>query len=150
MRAGRWRIWRTLSRARQLGISKGDFIRAVRLARAVALEVRRDDEDCRRRAWELYLYFAGREVVGSVGFWRCGWDKVRARLHNAGKDFTHVPGYDLIARTIAYEFPRWRGREAAELYDWLFSGYERRPGVADFCEEALAMFASAGESVVPF
>lgn len=100
-------------------------------------ERRWEDESVRRRAWELYLVYAGRSVQGCIGFWRCGWDYIKRRLDKQGRDFTSVPRYDNIHATIAEEFPAWQARDPEQLFDFLFSPYEVWPSRENFYAEAL-------------
>lgn len=134
--------------AKRLGVTWAEVVQVKRECEQVMLDSRELEEGVRRRAWELFLHYAGRSR-GCRGFWRVGWDHVRARLENGGRDYTSLPGYDLLIRDVTEEYPEWSGRETAELFDFLFTDYQPRPSALELFSEALGLIEAAVASV-PF
>ncbi len=109
---------------------------------------RHTTDGVRKEAWTLFLLYSGRSK-GCQPFWRVGWAKVRTRYDHNGWDFTQIPRYDIIARSIGSEFPEWQGQEPSALYDFLFSRYQPWPSRLDFYELALGQIEAQCQAV-PF
>lgn len=108
---------------------------------------RRESTDAvRYRCWELYCTYNGR-TVGCQSFWRCGFDHVRRRLENTGRDFTAIRRYDEIATGVGCEFPEWEERSADELFAWLFEPYVPWPKRESFYWEAIERIQGQGSSL---
>lgn len=101
-------------------------------------ERRTASDGLRARSWELYCAYNGR-TVGCQPFWRCGFDHVRRRLENSGRDFTAIRRYDEIFTGIGCEFPEWIERSADELFAWLFEPYLPWRARESFYWEALEL-----------
>lgn len=138
------------SEAKRLGVTWAEVVAVKKECEEVMLAARETEEGARREAWRLLLRYSGRSVAGCMAFWRVGWDKVRARLENSGRDFTAIPAYDLIATGVAEEFPEWQGVDAEELFAFLFSTYEPRPTTYDLYSEALGRIEAHVSQSVPF
>lgn len=91
----------------------------------------------RRRAWELFSHW--NLTPGCVPFWRCGWSRIRQRVENAGRDYTAIRRYDMIAASVAEDYPEWSERDAGELFAMLFEDYVPWPPRRCFYERALGM-----------
>lgn len=136
--------------AKRIGVTWAELVSVKKDCEEVMIASRESEEGARREAWRLYLRYTGRSVAGCMAFWRVGWDKVRARLENSGRDFTSIPAYDLIATGVAAEYPEWEGVDAGELFAMLFAGYEPRPTAFELYEEALGRIEAHANQSVPF
>lgn len=117
-------------------------------------EQREGTDARRRRAWELYLAFAGWSR-GCLSFWRCGWDHVRRRIEKTGGDYTAIRRYDEIAASLRTDFPELSEWSTQEIFDWLLqTDYQPWPPRIEFYEEALgtieAQLQHATASEAPF
>ena len=127
--------------ARRLGITWLSICQQKNELLAVERERRELTDAVRSRCWELYCYYNGR-TVGCQAFWRCGFDHVRRRLGNSGRDFTSIRRYDEIATGVGCEFPEWEERSADELFAWLFEPYVPWRARESFYWEAFELVAA--------
>lgn len=130
------RIAECRRQAKEAGISWADVAALKSQMRADDDAAREPLEGARRYAWELYLRWNGRSLT-RLPFWRCGFEIVRAWLHNSGRDFTAIARYDEIFTAVACEYPEWAERSADDLWEFLFEAYVPRRSPADFYELAL-------------
>ena len=109
-------------RAHKLGISWSDVCDAYHELRASQREGCEHENALRQRAWEKMV------TPGSHPFWRHGF-YVRWPRAFAEGDRTLIPGFDVVADGLSYEFPELRGENdpAATLYDILCKPYVRMP-----------------------
>jgi hypothetical protein len=137
------------SEARELGLRWRDVLDCARELRRQALQKRETMDGARRLAWENYCHWNGRSE-GCHSFWRCGFDHVLGRLADSGRDYTSIRNYDVIADSVAEEYPEWSD-QCGELWDWLSTPHERLPAVDRFVDEAIAMLhRMAKRNAVPF
>lgn len=139
------KAWRKACRRQR--IRWADVLTMARQLRAVEIERREPYDGARRAAWTSYCHFAGRSV-GCHPFWRVGFAHVLDGLANRGRDYTAIRAYDIIAESVAADFPQWTGK-CDELWEFLAEPYKRLPTLAEFMAEAME-FAAGATQEVPF
>lgn len=134
--ASQWRD-ELKAEARAAGVRWKDVASRARELVTLDAEIRESYEGVRARAWQLVCHYAG--WSGRDDFWRVGFQRCFPRITRAGEqDYTAVRRYDEVFASIAEEWPQWRERDAAELFDELFAPYRPRRSRAELWGEALA------------
>ncbi len=99
----------------------------------------------RRRVWEMHAY-----SVDSRSFWRHGmWVKYRAAFSEG--DMTNIPGWDLTAQSIYYEFPGLAEEEevSQKLFELIRAHHTPMPSIAATWQQAIAA-CETETAAVPF
>lgn len=133
--------------AKRLGVAWADVQREYANVKRIEADRRERPNAIRKTAWHAKVG----STSGSAPFWRHGFAKRYAKRLAAGADHTCVAGHDKIRQSVAEEFPEFldppgeTGRGTEELFDFLFSPYDRMPSREEMLREALARIEAAVE-----
>ena len=116
---------------------------AYREVKAAEWERRQYANEVREAAWCLAT------SPGCWPFWRHGFLSRFGHLIARGADLTSIPGYDLLAQSVALRFPEYATDDGTErLWDFLLSPHDRMPTREQLYRKAVDMAEQA--VAVPF